>query len=385
MSEVEVTTDWFDTDTIRTRERMALLGGEADTNYGYIKNEPPGPEIDYTTEFVPIVLEPAKSAVHVDYDTNGVAAKMGTERWYDIAAGGIPPFIPSSYDTNLFLGSSVTHLHDPDVRGMLSDRALELRTAKAAELGISIDDVVLDWDFGGVDFPLFTYPIGTYANRMIEVTHNQTVGEKYDSDGNVLTDGVGFPTFHVADPISFYAIPVESPGGSDPDSGEVTDSGVEWGSGELQQRAAEDSRAAVFFVGQHLITVAAGGGGSPNTETADIDDTWWDAHAWTVTNPVTDYPTRGFPIAGGYDWTFIPNADTTAVGANDAGSMSSDAEVWFEADWTPPRHRFRYFLSGAMPPRRFRGRPDHLAGGAQRWAPHPKSIQAGRRWGGAVI
>jgi hypothetical protein len=395
MPEVQITEPYQDTEVVRTREEMHILGGEG-TNHAYNKAEPPGPEIDYLLEFVPNVLVPAKDEVHADFDNIGRAASLVTERWLDEAAGGLPPTIPDAYNSSLSLNSSVSHLHDPDVRGMLNALSLELRTAKVAELNAIYDfdppwlpgDVVLDWDFGDVDFPLFTYPIGTYGNRLVEVVHSVS-SEFQDRDGDPT--GISTPT---ADPLAFWAIPVETPGAEDPDAGElVQELDGSWSCDVLEARGEEDARVHVNDGNAvQLISAAGGDDDDPAVVTReDIDDDWWDAHTWTVTNPITDYPTRGVPLAGGYEFTFIPDVgadihDTDAIGTGHQGFVVSTAELWFETDWTPPRHRFRYFLEQTgVPPRRIFGRSDGATHGAARGLGGRNTVQSGNRTLGSIL
>ena len=107
------------------------------------------------------------------------------------------------------------------------------------------------------------------------------------------------------------------------------------------------------------------------------DSAGWDGHGWT----------DGYESGGG---TLPASSDGIVAAWPDMGALAPNSP---EARFARPAikfvlqaRRFRFITpGGAMPPRRFRGRPDQLAGGAQRWAPHPKSVQGGRRWGGAVI
>jgi hypothetical protein len=368
--EVEVTTDWADSETIRTREQMRVLGGEGEPA-GYAKTTAEG-EISYG-EFSVEVRDPVKAQIHADFDDVGRAAQLHTERWFTVATGGIPPLILASYHSSMTIDSSVSHLHDFDPRAKLDELSLELRTAKVAELndlyGTSWlpGDIVLDWDFADVDFPLFTYPIGEYGNRLIEVRHSK-VAESEEPDGDPGIEEPG------ADALAFWAIPVQEPGSADPDSGETQPDGSGiWECTELEGRASEDSRSAYEFTDAVPLienaTPGLGGDGDVGVTQADIDDAWWDAHAWTVTNPVTDYPTRGVPLAGGYSWFFHNGEDTAMFDTDSAGSVVSTAEVWFESDWTPPPYRFRYFLNIAeTPPRRG-------------WPSNPRFTTPGNGWG----
>jgi hypothetical protein len=211
--EVEVTTDWADSETIRTREQMRVLGGEGEPA-GYAKTTAEG-EISYG-EFSVEVRDPVKAQIHADFDDVGRAAQLHTERWFTVATGGIPPLILASYHSSMTIDSSVSHLHDFDPRAKLDELSLELRTAKVAELndlyGTSWlpGDIVLDWDFADVDFPLVTYPIGEYGNRLIEVRHSK-VAESEEPDGDPGIEEPG------ADALAFWAIPVQEPGSADPD------------------------------------------------------------------------------------------------------------------------------------------------------------------------
>jgi hypothetical protein len=384
MTEIEYTTAWEDSETIRTREQMQVLGGEG-TNHAYSRDAYPDYEpIDYAIEFVPEVREPAKNEVHGDFDNPGRGASLTTHRWFTVPYGGLLPMIPDTYNSDMVLASSVSHLHE------LTELSLELRTAKVAELNAlhGFDppwlpgDIVLDWDFGDVDFPLFTYPIGTYGNRLIEVTHAQE-SEFRDRSGTVDS-----PPYPGSDSLAFWAIPVQEPGAADPDGGELAEEvDGSWSCDVLEARAAEDARSAYEFTDAvELIVAPSSTEGVEVVTREELDDDWWDAHTWTVARPETDYPTRALPLAGGYLWTFHSGQDTGTFGTDEAGATTSTAEVWFEEDWTPPRHRFRYFIEqSGVPPRRICRRPDGATHGAARTRGGGNTVQSGNRVLGTIL
>jgi hypothetical protein len=62
------------------------------------------------------------------------------------------------------------------------------------------------------------------------------------------------------------------------------------------------------------------------------------------------------------------------------GSDFTDADVALKITLRSPRYRWIY--PGGMPPRRFRGRDDALAGGAGRFGGQSTSVQRSNRFGG---
>jgi hypothetical protein len=109
-----------------------------------------------------------------------------------------------------------------------------------------------------------------------------------------------------------------------------------------------------------------GGGASTWNPVAGVAG-WDDCHDWP-----TDDPDATIGMALALDGS--PDVDTAAAG---------DVDLAFRFVLRAPR--FRLIYDGASStPRRFIARGDHLACGAERWAPRPKSIQRGRRFNGAV-
>jgi hypothetical protein len=354
-------------DAVHTRERMRVLTRSgptiSDVHPVAIGGAHSG-VIPYDPDFLNTVLYPsAQSDVEsLVNDAGQIGSGVFTERWLDTPSSGLFP----NYEGTQRVITGASHVHDYDPRVLMGELELEILTEFAAAHPTA---TILSngWDYTPGE------PFGTYANRAIEVTSEQTISSVYTRGGDLIVDQAAEDI-----PVGVVAIPYEDADllGDTATYG-ASELGVpadSWQSSVLESRTVEDG--PVVQASDHAVEVGTTDPGT-GALTFGVSDSWWSDYAWPIESG-DGYPSRGLPLM-----TVPVIRGMWSLGGLEAGDPFGGAtaeltgrrvEIHFESDWQPPTYRITYEETTAPALRLYPRDPDRRGWSAgARIYPPPRS------------